>query len=67
MSASCNGKCTANSYCYIICPAGVYGLQPNDSFLVTHQLQMLPDHVSLSGNREPTSHGGPPAVDDPHL
>ena len=47
--------------------AGMYGLRPQDYATISHKFVMLPDHVSLSGNYEPTQHGDVPTADDTDL
>ena len=47
--------------------AGMYCLRPQDYVTISHKFVMLPDHVSLSGNHEPTKHGDTPTANDPNL
>ena len=47
--------------------AGVYGLLGDDRLWITHEFVVLPDHVNIRGNYEPTVHGGVPTSGDPHL
>ena len=47
--------------------AGVYGLLADDRLWITHEFVMLPDHVNVGGNYEPTVHGSVPTPDDSHL
>jgi len=47
--------------------AEVYNLLPDNRLWITHEFVMLPNHVNVGGNYEPTAHGGPPTQDDPHL
>ena len=47
--------------------AGVYGLLGDDRLWITHEFVVLPDHVNIRGNYEPTVHGGVPTSGDSHL
>ena len=47
--------------------AGMYGLGQDDFVRITHEFVMLPDHMNVGGNYEPTEHGDVPLDDDAHL
>ena len=44
--------------------AGFYGMRESDYVWITHEFVMLPDHLDIGGNYEPTDHGEIPTVDD---